>query len=216
MIKKYFIPFIVLGLFVLAGCQKLAENPKANLTPVTYYKTQADLEAALAATYEQFAYDGVFGFTSKMTTYFGADDLTTDPGLNKGPFREFDELSGESQNNSLALYSAWNGIYQANNLLAHYQQATASDQEKTQVAGQCRFLRAMGYYYLVRTLGLCLCCWRLPIPMPVLPGIRSAISMPRSSPICRLRRRSYPEAGHPSLSAKPPAGPQGQCWPMSI
>jgi len=152
MITKYLISFALLGLG-LAGCQKLNEDPKAALTPLTYFKTASDLEASLAGVYEQFAYDGVFGFTSKMTTYFGSDDLTTDPASNKQPFRDFDELNGNSLNNSLAVYSAWNGIYQANFVLDNYQQVPTTDQEKTQVAGQCYFLRAMGYYYLVRTFG---------------------------------------------------------------
>ena len=172
MITKYLIPFSILGLSVLTGCQKLKEDPKGNITPVNAYSTAADLESGLAATYEQFAYDGVFGFTSKMTTYFGADDLTTDPTLNKGPFREFDELSGTSQNNSLAVYGAWNGIYQANNLLSVYQKVNASDQEKTQVAGQCYFLRGWAYYMLVRTFG--------PLPLILEPTSPNA-NPPRDS-----------------------------------
>ena len=152
----------MLGALVLAGCQKLDEDPRGNITPGTYYNTAADLEAALVGVYEQYAYDGVFGFTSKMTTYFGADDLTTDPGLNKQDMREFDRLSGTSQNGGLAVYGAFKGIYQANYLLANYEKATsASDEEKQQVAGQCYFLRAMGYYYLVRTFG--------PLPLVLTP-----------------------------------------------
>jgi len=170
--KKWFFPCAILGSLTLAGCQKLDEDPRGNLTPVTYFKTAADLEASLAGTYEQYAYDGVFGFTSKMTTYFGADDLTTDPGLNKGDFREFDRLSGTSQNGNLAVYNAWKGIYQANNILANYQKASATDEEKAQVAGQCYFLRAMGYYYLVRTFG--------PLPLILQPTNPNA-NPPRDS-----------------------------------
>jgi len=154
MIKKYLIPFAMFGLLVMTGCQKLNEDPKATIVPSSYYNTTADLEAALAGVYEVYAYDGVLGFTSRMTTYFGADDLTTDPGLNKQDMREFDRLSGTSQNGSLAVYNVWRGIYQANNLLANYQKANAaSDLEKTQVAGQCYFLRGWAYYLLVRTFG---------------------------------------------------------------
>ena len=129
--------FAMSGLLLMTGCQKLNEDPKATIVPGSYYNTTADLEAALAGVYEVYAYDGVLGFTSRMTTYFGADDLTTDPGLNKQDMREFDRLSGTSQNGSLAVYNVWKGIYQANNLLANYQKADAPDSEKTQVAGQC-------------------------------------------------------------------------------
>ena len=153
MSTKFLIPFAMLGSLIFTGCQKLTEDPKGTITAASYYNTAADLEASLVGVYEQYAYDGTFGFTSKMTTYFGADDLTTDPGLNKGDMREFDKLSGTSQNGNLAVYNAWKGIYQANNLLANYQKADAPDSIKTRIAGQCYFLRAMGFYYLVRTFG---------------------------------------------------------------
>jgi hypothetical protein len=159
---KYLILLAFLGSLVFTGCQKLTEDPKGTITAQSYLNTSADLQAALVGVYEQYAYDGVFGFTSKMTTYFGADDLATDPGLNKGDMREFDKLSGTAQNGGLAVYNAWKGIYQANNLLANYQKAAdAPDSIKKQVAGQCYFLRAMGYFYLVRTFG--------PLPLVTTP-----------------------------------------------
>ena len=161
MSAKYLIPLAMLGSLLFTGCQKLTEDPKGTITAGTYYNTTADLQASLVGVYEQYAYDGTFGFTTKMTTYFGADDLATDPGLNKGDMREFDRLSGTAQNGSLAVYNAWKGIYQANNLLANYQKADAPDSIKKVIAGQCYFLRAMGFYYLVRTFG--------PIPMVTKP-----------------------------------------------
>ncbi|MHA4809664.1 RagB/SusD family nutrient uptake outer membrane protein [Flavitalea flava] len=161
MSTKYLIPLAILGSLIFTGCQKLTEDPKATITAGTYYNTAADLQAGLSGVYEQYAYDGTFGFTNRMTTYFGSDDLTTDPGLNKGPLREFDRLSGTSQNTAMDVYNAWKGIYQVNNLLFVYQKADAPDSIKKVVAGQCYFLRAMGYYYLVRTYG--------PLPLVTTP-----------------------------------------------
>src|ERR1700709_1798348 len=86
---------------VISGCQKLTEDPKGNLTPGNYYKTQGDLDAGVAGMYIQLARDGAWGFTSKETSYFGSDDLTTDPGLNKADMRDFDRLSGTSANESM-------------------------------------------------------------------------------------------------------------------
>src|ERR1700716_1970536 len=115
------------GLFT--GCQKLTEDPKANLTPGTYFKSQGALDAAVAGMYIQLARDGAWGFTSKETSYFGSDDLTTDPGLNKGDQREFDRLQGSSTNQSLP--AEWNGpwqtIYNANYVIASYRNITTSD-----------------------------------------------------------------------------------------
>src|SRR5258708_247249 len=170
--SKYSTPYIVIiGLLaaglvtgVITGCQKLTEDPKGNLTPANYYKTQSGRDAAVAGMYIQLARDGAWGFTSKETSYFGSDDLTTDPGLNKGDQREFDRLSGSSTNSSLP--AEWNGpwqtIYNANYIIANYQQITTSDTvTRNNSAGQAYFLRGLCYYYLVRTFG--------PLPLVTVP-----------------------------------------------
>ncbi|HEY0175907.1 MAG TPA: RagB/SusD family nutrient uptake outer membrane protein [Pedobacter sp.] len=139
----------------LVGCQKLNEDPRASLTPGTYFKTQSDLDASVAAIYQQFTVDGAYAFTNKSTSYFGADDLTTDPGLNKGDLRAFDQLNGSSANTSLVAQwqGAWTGIYQANNVISNYQKVNSTDVLKNQSAGQAYFLRAWAYFNLVRTFG---------------------------------------------------------------
>jgi hypothetical protein len=164
--KKYLIPIALISWLTFAGCEKLNEDPKASLTPQTYFQSQSDLDAALAGVYSVLSYDGSYGFTSRMTSYFGADDLTTDPGLNKADMRDFDRLSGSSSNGGmLAGYQGpWRCIYQANNLLANYQKVNTTDELKAWAAGQAYFLRAWSYYMLVRTFG----------PMPVVLGPLSA------------------------------------------
>jgi len=158
-----------------AGCNRqLEEDPKGSLTPQTYFKTQSDLDAAVAGMYVRLARDGAWGFTSKMTSYFGADDLTTDPGLNKGDFREFDRLSGSSGNGSLP--NQWNGPWQAisnaNNIIANYAQANSTEALKNESAGNAYFVRGLCYYYLVRTFG----------PLPIVTGPIDVASRPvRSS-----------------------------------
>jgi hypothetical protein len=119
---KYFIPTASIVLLLGTGCQKLKEDPKAALTPGTYFKTQSDLDASVAAIYTELTPDYSFGFTTRMTACFGADDLTTDPGLNKGDMRAFDELNGASNNGSLLneWQGPWAAVYQANNVLANY------------------------------------------------------------------------------------------------
>jgi hypothetical protein len=162
--SKYSTSKIVIGSLLVAGavtgiftgCQKLSEDPKATLTPGNYYKTQSDLDAAVAGMYIQLARDGAWGFTSKETSYFGSDDLTTDPGLNKGDQRDFDRLSGSSTNSSLTseYYGPWSTIYNANVIIANYQKVTTADTiTRNKSAGEAYFLRGLCYYYLVRTFG---------------------------------------------------------------
>src|SRR6201996_1858153 len=153
---KYLLFTVALAILVTTACQKLKEDPKSNLTPGTYFKTQADLDASVAAVYAELTPDYAFGFTTRMTSCFGADDLTTDPGLNKGDMRAFDELNGASNNASLLnqWQGPWAAVYQANNVLANYMKVTGSTtQALQQSAGQAYFLRAFSYYYLVRVFG---------------------------------------------------------------
>ncbi|MVM28559.1 RagB/SusD family nutrient uptake outer membrane protein [Spirosoma sp. HMF4905] len=152
---KFSLILVFVVLILTGGCQSLIEDPKGSLTPGTYFKTQADLDASVSAIYIQFARDGAWGFTNRSTSYFGSDDFTTDPGLNKEDFRLFDRLSGGSGNGSLVAQwqGPWQGIYQANNVIANYAKVSSTDVLKNQAAGQAYFLRALGYYYLVRTFG---------------------------------------------------------------
>ena len=152
---KYFFPAASVLLLLGTACQKLKENPYATLTPGTYFKTQTDLDASVAAIYTELTPDYSFGFTTRMTSCFGADDLTTDPGLNKGDMRAFDELNGASNNNSLLnqWQGPWNAVYQAKKVLANYSKVPSTAQQLQQSAGQAYFLRAFSYYYLVRFFG---------------------------------------------------------------
>jgi hypothetical protein len=160
MIKAYSI--ITLLALVIAGCQKLDEDPKGTLTPASF-TSQKDLDAAVAGIYEVYAWDGAYGFTSRMTSYFGADDLTTDPGLNKQDQRDFDRLNGSSTNGSMNAEweGPWRAIYNANSVIANYQRIKSDENLKAIAAGQAYFLRAWGYYNLVRTFG--------PLPLVLAP-----------------------------------------------
>jgi hypothetical protein len=170
---KYLLPASML-LLLGTACQKLKEDPQASLTPGTYFKTQSDLDASVAAIYTELTPDYAFGFTTRMTSCFGADDLTTDPGLNKGDMRAFDELFGQSNNSSLfnQWQGPWNAVYQANNVLANYTNVKSPEQTLQQSAGQAYFLRAFSYYYLVRVFG--------PIPN-ITTQISSTTRPPRDS-----------------------------------
>ena len=176
---KYFIPTASIVLLLGAGCQKLKEDPKAALTPATYFKTQSDLDASVAAIYTELTPDYSFGFTTRMTSCFGADDLTTDPGLNKQDMRAFDELNGASNNGSLLneWQGPWAAVYQANNVLANYASVPGSTpQALQQSAGQAYFLRAFSYYYLVRIFG----------PIPDITAPISASDRPQRDSVSKI------------------------------
>src|ERR1700760_1673970 len=127
---KYYLSAASIVLLLGSSCKSLKENPVASVTPGSYYQTQTELDAAVSAIYTELTPDYAFGFTTRMTSCFGSDDLTTDPGLNKGDMRAFDELNGASNNASLfnQWQGPWNAVYQANNVLANYQNVESSQQ----------------------------------------------------------------------------------------
>ena len=172
---KYYLYITLFAAAAFSACQKLNEDPKASLTPQTYFKTQSDLDASVAAIYQQLTIDGAWAFTNKSTSYFGADDLTTDPGLNKGDMRAFDQLNGSAGNTNMVAQwqGPWTAIYQANNVLSNYQKVNSTDVLKNQAAGQAYFLRALGYYYLVRTFGA----------VPIINGTIDVNDRPDRSPV---------------------------------
>ncbi len=55
----------------------------------------------------------------------------------------------------------WRAIYNANNVIANYERIKGDENLKTRAAGQAYFLRAWGYYMLVRTFG--------PLPLVLTP-----------------------------------------------
>jgi hypothetical protein len=155
---NHFIPFTLLALLFIAGCQKLTEDPKGELTPVSFFKSQADLDGAVTACYECYAHDYGYGSTMRMAICFGSDDLATNfwhDGLNL-----FDELEGDQWSAMQDWTPFWTGISQANNVIINYKRVASTDDLKNASAAQAYFLRAWAYYMLVRSFG----------PVPLLPG----------------------------------------------
>jgi hypothetical protein len=170
---KYFILFYSLVLLCFFGCQKLTEDPKGRLTPVTYFRSQKDLDGAVAACYECYAHDYGYGFYSRFNVCFGSDDLAAPKWLDSDG-RSFDELNGFATNNGVSQcwMPFWTGIYQANNLIFNYKKVPSTDDLKNTSAAQAYFLRAWAYYMLVRSFG----------PIPLVPVVTDVTArLPRAA-----------------------------------
>jgi hypothetical protein len=154
---KYVFLSLLLSLAGLFGsCQDLKEDPKANLIPETYFATPEELEGALAAMYRQLCPDNAWGFTGRMVSTFGADDITTHPASNKIDMRNFDRLQGDAGNGSLRNMweGPWKAIYQANAIIDVIDNVAFRDQEQRNSAvGQAYFIRGLGFFYLTRVFG---------------------------------------------------------------
>src|SRR5687767_234107 len=145
---NYYIGWLTLVLLALA-CNKsfLEEKPEGSITPVSFYKTNEDLEMAEAALALQF--NGAFN--SVVGLYYGADDITSKRSGNKIEFSDFDVYNANSSNSRMTAW--WNYFYatikSANSLLQNYTNATAATEEqRNNAAGYAYFMRAISYFYL--------------------------------------------------------------------
>jgi starch-binding outer membrane protein, SusD/RagB family len=162
--NKYYIGWLALVLFAVA-CKKsfLEEKPEGSITPVSFYKTGEDLEMAEAALALQL--NGAFN--SVVSTYYGADDITSKRSGNKIDFSDFDVFNANASNSRITAW--WNYFYStiksANSLLENYTKATAATEEqRNNAAGYAYFMRAISYFYLTRTWG------EVPMPTEAVPA----------------------------------------------
>jgi hypothetical protein len=169
---KCFVLLYSLVLLCFPGCQKLTEDPKGQLTTVTYFKSQKDLDGAVAACYECYAHEYGYGCTERMEFCFGSDDLAAVPYSSGYSKRSFDRLSASPWDSDLGWYPFWTGIYQANNVIVNYAKVPSTDVLKNGSAAQAYFLRAWAYYMLVRSFG--------PVPL-ALGASDVTLKLPRAA-----------------------------------
>ncbi len=152
--KQLIITMLVLGIS-LSGCEKfLTELPQDTVAPETFFKTKAQLTAALMSVYSPL------GATDESTysRFFVLEGQATD---------EFTPTSAPSTRVDATLYNtsstypkfeaAWNNLYlgieRANLLLENLDKATATAEDVSQIKGEALFLRAYYHFILVSYWG---------------------------------------------------------------
>ena len=161
-LKKYImkVKYVFLSLMLtsafLFSCQDLKEDPRADMMLETYFSTPEELEGVIASMYRQLCPDDAWGFTGRMVSTFGADDITTHPASNKIDYRNFDRLQGDAGNGSLRNMweGPWKAIYQANAIINVIDNVAFRDEsQKNSAVGQAYFIRGLAFFYLTRAFG---------------------------------------------------------------
>ena len=153
--KYVFLSLVLLSVF-LYSCQDLKEDPRSDMMKESYFNTPEELEGLIASMYRQLAPDNAFGFTGRMISCFGADDITTHPASNKLDMRNFDRLQGDAENASLRNQweGPWKAIYQANAIISVIDNITfQNESQKNSAVGQAYFIRGYCFFYLTRVFG---------------------------------------------------------------
>lgn len=199
---------VVLGGLSLSGCTDLDEKPEGIISPVTFYKTEADFNAAInGAIQPWFSGYGAFDFNNALLLSGGAEDVTsrtTAPAL-----KAYDEFNPDVNGSQAA--TEWRLLYKSINacnlIIANIDNATVSDEKKKGYEGQARYVRAMGYFYLTRWFG------EIPL-IRTLDEQRKAITIGQS-PVANIYAAiiedlqkaeeqlaaSYPDKGRPTKGA---------------
>jgi len=155
--------FLICGLLILvsSGCSKfLDEKDPSNLTVESFYTKPADAESAVNAIYQSVngIYSGAYGFGGGLSPWLMLEFATglaeTDLG-EATPNLLVRSLTNNADNSEGKLWwdLSYQGIANANLAISKIPGISMDENEKKQLLGQAKFLRAFYYYNLVRIFG---------------------------------------------------------------
>lgn len=147
---------LAVSLTPLAACHDLlVEDPKGNVTTDSFYRTEADAVAAIAAAYRPLSDGQLFGTDMKGALIIAADDARH--GLNEetAAIIATETLTWDASTPRVTnpWFSWYDIITKSNLLLEKLPGIQMSETTRTRVTGEAKFLRALGYFYLVRLYG---------------------------------------------------------------
>ncbi len=146
--------FILLALALAQSCKKsfLTKPPLDQVTSDNFYKTNDEIAAGTAPLYNIVWFD----YNDKALMAFGE---ARGGNLNSNDRTAYIQFAPSSTDQSILLpgYKAFYKIIAQSNLtmqgILNAPGSTASQAAKNAGAAECRFMRAMGYYYLVSNWG---------------------------------------------------------------
>jgi len=153
---------LALALIAAPACTDLlTEQPKDRIASDAFFQTAADAKAAIAATYRPLSTGSLWGTNLQWALNAATDESRVGPEEENPNIVALTQLSWTTTNpyiaGSNASGGAWGGLYQmitrANLVLARVPDITMDDTQKAQILAEAKFLRALGYFYLVRLYG---------------------------------------------------------------
>ena len=131
----------------------LTEDPKGQLTPETFFKTQSDLDQSVDALYS-LVQDLQCNSNSMIVTCQG-DDVTSTTGSNKAAYLSADAFETPTDTKGISrTWSAMYSIVKAANLIIENASKVSTTQDEINIAlGQAYYWRAYAYFELVRVFG---------------------------------------------------------------
>lgn len=156
-------PLSILGLLgcsllalALTSCDSLLEeDPEDQIAPTNFYQSAEDAQAAIEGAYSVFLDNGYYFQSWFLMTDVTTDDNETRAGIgNQDLVRlgnyEFTPANVFIERNWGQMYE---GVNQVNAVLDNVPDIEMDEQQKQDILGQARFLRALHYFNLVRLYG---------------------------------------------------------------
>ncbi len=148
--KKIRISFFIVCILSVFSCNKILNTtPQDFVTPTQYYKTERDLESALAGIYDRLG--DVRVYAQAMTSYLVFSDEFFMKGRTSGILANIIDASTLEINRHWE--SLYTGIERANMLLDNIDNAEVSTEKYNEVKGQALFMRGYYYFMLVDEFG---------------------------------------------------------------
>lgn len=155
----YTLGVLLAVVFLLNACKKefLDRPPLSDEVDVNFYSTEEDAMQALIAVYDALKYQSSPGVS--WAPFLTMSDILSDDsfagGSDANDGKDEDELNNYNiPTTSLIVHSLYlknyTGIYRANLLLEKIEEIEASDEFKSRIIGECKFLRAYFYLELAR------------------------------------------------------------------
>ncbi|MBW4888510.1 RagB/SusD family nutrient uptake outer membrane protein [Mucilaginibacter sp. HMF5004] len=156
-IKKRGLGLAVMLIAVLSfGCGKyLDQKPSDSLTRQEFFKNEADANAAMIGVY-----DALQGCVTQFLSWGEYRGDLISPTIQSTTNYPYYEAFSSDNTTNISSASDWSAVYKmigrANIVIESVPGIVGADQNFTQaksdaIVGQARFLRALGYFYLVRT-----------------------------------------------------------------
>jgi hypothetical protein len=133
----------------------LTERPRSQIVTETYFTSAADARAAIAAAYRPLSDGNVWDTNLQWIVQAGSDESRVGPEEENANIIALTQLRTTSTNPYIT--GLWTGLYQmitrANLVLEKVGEIDMDATAKGQILGEAKFLRALGYHYLVRLYG---------------------------------------------------------------
>lgn len=151
---------IVLSSFIMSSCTDMDLIPESNLSPENFFKSEEDANASLYGTYSVFTGNDIYNQFWEVLQSQGTDDSEwgggrTTNNLDKNALDKF-----EFDGNTNLVYSVWIQHYVAINRsnfaienITKMSGDQISEEVKSRLVGEAKFLRALAYFNLVRVYG---------------------------------------------------------------